>query len=77
MDTHVCVCSCAVQIEQREEGEEIIDVVDEINCQLSIIIVISFSFDLTLCAYRIIKTESERARAETFSIFICQVIVIA
>jgi hypothetical protein len=30
-------------------------VVDEINCQLSIIIIISFSFDLALCAYRIIK----------------------
>ena len=42
--------------ERANEREKIIDVVDEINCQLSIIIIISFSFDLTPCAYRIIKS---------------------
>ena len=41
--------------ERANEREKIIDVVDEINCQLSIIIIISFSFDLTPLAYRIIK----------------------
>ena len=34
--------------------------VDEMNCQLSIIIIISFSFDLTLCAYHIMKNRMER-----------------
>lgn len=42
--------------ERANEREKIIDVVDEINCQLSIIIIISFSFDLTPCAYRIIQS---------------------
>ncbi len=34
--------------------------VDEINCQLSIIIIISFSFDLTLCAYHIMKRRGKK-----------------
>lgn len=60
---------------KRGEEKKIIDVVDEINCQLSIIIIISFSFDLTLCAYHIMK--SSTGKKLFFFIFMCQVIVIA
>jgi hypothetical protein len=42
-------------------------VVDEINCQLSIIIIISFSFNLTLCAYRIMKSREKK----TFFLSLC------
>jgi hypothetical protein len=52
-------------IEKTER--KIIDVADEINCQLSIIIVISFSFDLTLRAYRIRERRRRRRRSFSFS----------